>query len=300
MSMLYQKTIRDGFEVKGVGLHSGQDVRMVVSPAPPDTGIVFVVDGSVVKASHDAVTDTSYATSLERGGAGVRTVEHLLAAFAGLMIDNAYVELDGGEVPILDGSAWPFVKLLKEAGQAVQTAPRRYLKILKPVTVHDGDKSATLLPSPVQRITYRIDFRHPLLSDQSLSLELDPIRFEGELAAARTFGFLRDVEMLRKAGLARGGSLDNAVVLDDERILNPEGLRFDDEFVRHKMMDAVGDLALLGMPFIGHLVADKSGHRLNHRLVREIMARKDCWIIVEGETETDDATLSLSMTEAAG
>jgi UDP-3-O-[3-hydroxymyristoyl] N-acetylglucosamine deacetylase len=256
---------------------------MVLCPAPPDTGIVFLADGKRIKAVCDNVGDTTYATTLQDGATRIRTVEHLLAALAGLSIDNAYVELDGPEVPIMDGSAWPFIEAVREAGITVQGSARRYLKIIKPVTVHDGDKSATLLPSPVSRITYRIDFDHPAISDQSFSMDVEPSTFTEELAGARTFGFMRDVEMLQKAGLARGGSLENAVVMDDEHILNEEGLRYHNEFVRHKMLDAVGDLSLVGMPIIGHLVADKSGHWLNHRLVLEVLSHPDSWMVLEGE-----------------
>lgn len=281
--MFYQRTIKENIKLEGVGLHSGEQVKMVLCPAPPDTGIVFLAGGKRIKASSESVGDTTYATSLQDGDTKVRTVEHLLAALAGLSIDNAYIELDGSEVPIMDGSAWPFIEAIREAGIAVQGSTRRYLKIIKPVTVHDGDKSATLLPSPVSRITYRIDFDHPAITDQSRSMDVEPSRFEEELAGARTFGFLRDVEMLQKAGLARGGSLDNAVVMDDEHILNEEGLRYHDEFVRHKMLDAIGDLSLVGMPIIGHMVADKSGHWLNHRLVLEVLSHPDSWMVLEGE-----------------
>lgn len=283
--LFYQRTIKENIVLVGVGLHSGHTVRMKMFPAPPDTGVVFVVDGHKVRADHHNVFDTSYATTLQSGGVKVRTVEHLLSAFAGLRVDNVYVDINGPEVPILDGSAWPIVKAIMDAGLAVQKTPRRYIKIVKPVTVHEGDKSATLLPALASRITYRIDFDHPLLGDQSFSVDLGPEVYGRELAPARTFGFMRDAEYLRKAGLARGASLENAVVVGEERILNEEGLRFPDEFVRHKMLDALGDLYLAGMPFIGHLVADKSGHRLNQRLVREVMSRSDCWILLDGGQE---------------
>lgn len=295
IDVLYQKTLSKSVKLEGIGLHSGQMVRVELHPAPADSGVYFVVDGHVIKAACASVFDTTYATSLMGNGRVVRTVEHLLAALAGLGVDNVRIEVSGSEVPILDGSAWPFVKAMKDAGLNLQRSPRKYLKILKPVTVLEGDKSASLLPSPEPRITYRIDFAHPLLSDQHFSLGLEQESFEHELCQARTFGFLRDVEMLQKAGLAQGGSLDNAVVMDDERILNEEGLRYPDEFVRHKMMDAVGDLSLLGLPFIGHLVADKSGHKLNHRLVREVLSRPDSWILVEGGIAVGDAALGLGM-----
>lgn len=296
--MLYQRTINNEIKIEGIGLHSGRAAHMVLCSAPADTGVVFVVDGVRIKASRENVADTAYATSLSKDGVTVRTVEHILSALAGMGVDNVYVELDGPEVPIMDGSAWPFVRAISESGLRVQGAGRRFIKVVKPVTVHLGDKSASLLPSPSFRITYRIDFKHPLLTDQSLSLDVDAASFETELARARTFGFVRDVEMLRKAGLARGASLENAVAIDDGHILNKEGLRYKDEFVRHKMLDAVGDLSLAGMPVIGHLVADKSGHHLNSLLVRELLARKDAWIMVEGAPAFDESSKGFALSEA--
>ncbi|MGA2192457.1 MAG: UDP-3-O-acyl-N-acetylglucosamine deacetylase [Nitrospirota bacterium] len=291
--MLNQKTIKRPVTLSGVGLHSGERARVTICPAPAGTGIVFLSGGARVRAVCDSVGDTSYATSLLEDGVRIGTVEHILAALAGLLVDNAYIETDGGEVPILDGSAWPFVKAIKEAGLSVQGMPRRYMKVVKDVTVHDGDKSASILPSPVSTITSRIDFDNPLVSDQSLSMEYNAASFERELAPARTFGFFRDAEMLRQAGLARGASLENAVVIGEDGILNHEGLRFPDEFVRHKMLDMIGDLSLTGFPIIGHFVADKPGHALNHRLVRELLARPDCWIMVEGHpAEEAEATMA--------
>jgi UDP-3-O-[3-hydroxymyristoyl] N-acetylglucosamine deacetylase len=296
---MQQRTVKKPITINGVGLHSGEAVSLTLRPAHADTGIVFVVDGISIKASWENVGETSYATTLEKDGVRVRTVEHLLAALAGLGIDNVIAEVTGNEAPILDGSAYPFVAAIKKAGIVTQDSPRRYLKILKAVTVHDGDKSASLLPSPVSRITYRIDFDHPMLADQNLSVEMGTELFEQEISPARTFGFLRDAEMLRQAGLAKGGSMDNAIIVDDEQILNPDGLRFEDEFVRHKMMDAVGDFSLAGMPIIGHLVADKSGHGLNARLVREVMSRPDCWMVVEGSPAYEGAEVGMAA-EAIG
>ncbi len=296
--MIFQRTIKENVSFEGIGLHSGERASMLLSPAPPGTGVVFIVDGVKMGAVHENVGNTCYATTLQKDGTSVRTVEHLLAALAGLMIDNVFINIRGHEVPIMDGSAWPFVKLLRAAGIVMQNAPRRFLKIVKPVTVHDRDKSAMLLPSPVPRITYRIEFDHPLISDQRHALDLDADAFEGEVSRARTFGFLKDEEVLRKAGLARGASLDNAVVVDDTRILNDGGLRFQDEFVRHKILDAVGDLSLIGIPFIGHFVADKSGHRLNHLLVGKMLAQPDAWVVIEGGSAYESAPVSLSMTEA--
>ncbi len=296
--MLSQRTIKEDIRLEGVGLHTGEKVGMVISPAPPGSGVVFMADGVAIAATHDNVGDTSYATTLQKNGASVRTVEHLLAALAGLMVDNVRIAVDGPEVPIMDGSAWPFVRLLKSAGMAAQNVPRRYLKIVKPVSVIDGDKKASLLPSPIPRITYRIEFEHPLISDQRYDLDMDSESFADRLAAARTFGFLKDEALLKKAGLARGASLENAVVVDDTGVLNDGGLRYPDEFVRHKMLDAVGDLSLIGMPFIGHLVAEKSGHRLNLRLIRDLLARPDCWVVIEGAAAHEAASLTLAMSEA--
>jgi len=260
---------------------------------------VFVSGGVRIRASHENVVDTSYATTLGRDGASVRTAEHLLAALAGMGVDNATIEIDGPEVPAMDGSSAAFVKAIKAVGLRELDAPRRYIKIVKQVSVCDGDKSASLIPSPVGRITFRIDFNHPMLAEQSLSLEFGEGMFEGELASTRTFCFLKDVESLQKAGLALGGSLKNAVVLDDGKVLNEGGLRYDDEFVRHKMLDAIGDLSLAGLPIIGHVVADKSGHRLNHRLVTELMKNPESWVLLEGaEGAPEEAALALS--EARG
>jgi len=298
--VFYQKTIRDSVKFEGIGLHSGENVGMVLCPAPPDTGVVFRSNGVSIAALHENVADTSYATSLLKDGVRVRTVEHLLSALAGLSIDNLYVELSGDELPIMDGSAWPFVKALKEAGLVTQGAPRRFLKVVRPITVHEGDKSATLLPSSVTQMTFRIDFDHPMLHDQRYAMELDPEGFEVELSKARTFAFRRDADMLTRAGLGKGGSAENVVILEEDGIFNEEGLRYPDEFVRHKMMDAVGDLSLIGMPFIGHLVADKSGHKLNQRLVAEVMRQTGSWIVVEGGAteQADVSSNSYTLAEA--
>ncbi len=278
-----------------MGLHSGETVRMELSPAPAGTGIIFRVDGTEIKAASENVGDTSYATTLEKGRVKVRTVEHLLAALAGLQVDNIYVDLSGSEVPIMDGSARAFVDAVLQAGLETLDTRRKYLKLVKAITVHDGDKSATLLPSPVARITCRIDFNHPLILDQDISLDFDPGSFEQELADARTFGFLRDIEMLEKAGLAKGASLDNAVVVGEAHILNPGGLRYPDEFVRHKALDLMGDLSLAGMPLICHAVVDKSGHQLNQRLVRKLLSEKDAWMVLEGEPELMEANLAATV-----
>jgi len=257
----------------------------IVSPARAGTGIVFVSDGIEIPATYEHVVDTSFATTLGRNGAAVRTVEHILSALSGLGIDNALIEVEGPEIPAMDGSAEGFVKAFREAGIVELDAPRSYIKVIKPVTVHDGDKSASILPSPKVEVTYRIDFDHPVISDQCYTSELDEASYAEEISPNRTFGFLRDVEMLKRNGLALGGSLDNAVVLDEDEILNDGGLRFDDELVRHKVLDAIGDLSLAGMPIIGHIVMDKSGHRLNHQLVTELMSDPQSYIMMDGSYE---------------
>jgi len=281
----HQRTLKQRASIQGVGLHSGAKVKVTLAPAPADSGIVFsradlspAVD---IAAVAESVVDTTLNTSLGRDGVRIGTVEHLLAALAGCGIDNARIEVEGPEVPIADGSSAPFVQLIQRAGVHELRAARRFLQVKRPVVVTDGDKAARLLPARSFRVSYTIDFQHPLISDQSYALELCARSFQKEIATARTFGFKRDVEKLHRAGLARGGSLENAVVVDDFHILNPEGLRFPDEFVRHKILDAIGDLALLGMPVIGHFVAVKSGHGLNYQLVRRVLAEVGACEVVQ-------------------
>ncbi len=271
-----QRTLASDVRCSGVGLHSGSPVTLVLRPAPEDHGVTFrrvdVKGAAEIPARSENVVDTSLATTLGKGGVRVGTVEHLCAALCGLGIDNLKVELDGPEVPILDGSAAPFVYVLRNAGLVQQQKHKRFLVIRRNVTVRDGDKVASFVPAPQFTISSTIDFKHPLISDQSYRLAFSAGSFQREIARARTFGFLRDVEALKKAGLARGGSLENAIVVDDFSILNPGGLRFPDEFVRHKVLDAMGDVYLFGMPVIGHLRAHKSGHALNHKLVSRVLA----------------------------
>ncbi len=265
-------------------------MRLTLAPAPADSGIVLIrsdVSPRVeIAALSEHVVDTTMNTSLGKDRVRIGTVEHLLAALAGCGIDNARIEVEGPEVPILDGSAAPFVALVLDAGIHEQRATRRYLMLRKPVVVSDGDKQASLSPTRgTFSVSYTIDFQHPLISDQTYQIELSNRAFQREIARARTFGFKRDVERLHRAGLARGGSLDNAVVVDDFNILNPEGLRFPDEFVRHKILDALGDLSLIGLPIIGHLHAVKSGHALNHQLVRKVLAEREAWQVVQPRAE---------------
>lgn len=282
--MFLQRTIKQEINCRNIGLHSGRKVGMTIKPAGVDEGIVFIrkdlPDSNSIKADFQNVRDTILATTVGLNGATVSTVEHLLSAFCGMGVDNAVVEVDAPEIPIMDGSALPFVKLLKDVGTDIQNKYKKLLVILKPISVTDGDGKAMFLPSPEFKITYDIDFEHPIIGRQTYDMTFSDVVYEREICAARTFGFLKDVEYLQAKGLALGGSLKNAVVLDDQKVINKEGLRCDDEFVKHKILDAIGDLSLLGMPIIGHFIAYKSGHRLNNLLLKELMAHKECWKIV--------------------
>lgn len=275
--MLKQRTLKSLVTASGVGLHTGCKVRMTLRPAAPDTGIVFrridlpaPVD---ILARAQAVGETRLSSCLVRGEAKIYTVEHLMSALGGLGVDNAYVDLDGPEVPIMDGSAAPFVLLVQQAGLAAQPAPKRFLRVLRQIEVRDGDKWARIDPYEGYRLSFSIDFRHPVIdrSTQSVTVDFGETSYLKEIARARTFGFMQDVENLRENGLALGGGLDNAVVLDEFRVLNAEGLRYADEFIRHKLLDAVGDLYLLGQPLLGAFSAHKSGHALNNRLLRALI-----------------------------
>jgi len=255
-----------------------------MKPAPSNHGIVFVrtdlPSPIAIPARAEFVVDTAMATTLGRSGVKVGTVEHILAALVGLGIDNVRLELDGPEVPIMDGSAAPFAYLIRAAGVRILDEPKSFLVIKKPVSVVEGGKEASFKPSSRFKIDCTIDFQHPLISDQSFAMEFSDRAFSREIARARTFGFLRDVEMLKKVGLAKGGSLDNAIVVDEFSILNPDGLRFPDEFVRHKVLDAMGDLALFGCPVIGHLTIVKAGHALHHKLVQRVFADSTQYMMV--------------------
>jgi UDP-3-O-[3-hydroxymyristoyl] N-acetylglucosamine deacetylase len=283
-SSFQQRTLRRVIQCQGTGLHSGAPVTLTLRPAPANHGIVFVRTDApepvVIPAQSQYVVDTSLATTLGKGSMRIGTVEHLLAALSGLGIDNARLELDGPEVPIMDGSAAPFAYLIRTAGIRVQDEPKSFLVVKKAVAVQDGDKEATLSPANTFKIDCTIDFRHPLISDQSFQMSFSDRAFTREISRARTFGFLRDVEMLKTMGLAKGGSLENAIVIDEFSILNPDGLRFPDEFVRHKVLDAMGDVSLFGRPVIGHLRVMKSGHALNHRLVQKVLSDPSNYVIV--------------------
>jgi len=281
--MIRQRTLKTSVRATGVGLHTGHKVTMVLRPAPVDTGIVFCrtdLEGNpAIPARALNVSNTTLATVIEKDGARVSTVEHLMAAFAGLGIDNAFVDLSGEEVPIMDGSAGTFVFLLQSAGIEEQAAAKRYVRILEPVEVEQGDKKVRLEPFNGFKVAFSIEFSHPVFDAARSRVEVDfaETSFVRDVSRARTFGFTQEVEMMREKGLARGGSLDNAIVVDDFRVLNAEGLRMDDEFVKHKALDAVGDLYLLGHPVIGAFLGHKSGHALNNQLLRKLIARRSAW-----------------------
>ena len=291
--MLRQRTLKTLTRSTGVGLHTGQKIHMVLRPAQPDTGIVFrrvdldpVAD---IPASAQAVGETRLSSCLVQGDARVYTVEHLMSALSGLGIDNLFIDLDGPEVPIMDGSAAPFAFLIQSAGIEQQSAPKRFIRIKKKIEVAEGDKWARLDPYEGYKLSFSIVFNHPVIekSNQSVTVDFAHTSYLKEIARARTFGFMQDVEQLREDGLALGGGLDNAVVLDEYRVLNADGLRFTDEFIRHKVLDAIGDLYLMGSPLLGAFSAHKSGHALNNRLLRSLMAQPDAWEKVSFERAED-------------
>lgn len=289
--MIKQRTLKNVIRATGVGLHTGRKVFLTLRPAPADTGIVFRRDDlkpSVeIVARAENVGDTSLSTSLVKDNVRISTVEHLLSAFAGLGIDNAYVDLSAAEVPIMDGSAGPFVFLIQSAGFEEQNQPKKYMRIKRQISVRDGDKWARFEPFDGFKMSFAIEFDHPFFHQRSKHAEIDfsTTSFVKEVARARTFGFMKDVEILREQNLALGGSLDNAVVVDDYRVLNEDGLRYEDEFVKHKILDAIGDLYLLGHSLIGAFHGYKSGHELNNRLLRKILATEDAFELVSFEGE---------------
>ncbi|PJK15357.1 UDP-3-O-[3-hydroxymyristoyl] N-acetylglucosamine deacetylase [Lysobacteraceae bacterium NML07-0707] len=284
--MSRQRTLQNIVRATGVGLHSGEKVFLTLRPAPVDTGIVFrrvdlepVVE---IPARGDLVSETTLCTGLSCGAAKVQTVEHLLSALAGLGVDNAWIELSAAEVPIMDGSAGPFVFLLQSAGIVEQDAPKRFIRIKREVEVRDGDKIARFRPFDGFRLDFTVDFNHPAIpaSQSTARLEFSTEQYIQEISRARTFGFMRDLEYMRERNLGLGGSMDNAIVLDEFRVLNEDGLRYPDEFVRHKILDAVGDLYLAGHPILGAYEGYKSGHALNNQLVRTLLAEADAWELV--------------------
>jgi UDP-3-O-[3-hydroxymyristoyl] N-acetylglucosamine deacetylase len=281
--MIRQRTLKNVIRATGVGLHTGDKISLTLRPAEPDTGIVFrrvdLPSPVEINACPQNVGDTSLSTTLVKNGSRISTVEHLLSAFAGLGIDNAYVDVSAPEVPIMDGSAGPFVFLIQSAGVEEQNRAKRFIRIKRRVSVEDGDKQALFEPFDGFKVDFSIDFDHPAFTSrvQAASVDFSTNSFVKEVSRARTFGFLRDVEALRQQNLALGGSMDNAVVVDDYRVLNEEGLRYEDEFVKHKILDAIGDLYLLGHSLIGAFRGYKSGHALNNRLLQTLISDETAW-----------------------
>jgi UDP-3-O-[3-hydroxymyristoyl] N-acetylglucosamine deacetylase len=296
--MIRQRTLQNTIRATGVGLHSGKKVYLTLRPAPVNTGIVFVrtdLEPEVqIPASASLVTDTTLCTALTRNDVKVATVEHLMSALAGLGIDNAYVDISAPEVPIMDGSAGPFVFLIQSAGIAEQDAPKKFIRIKREVSVKEDGKEAHFLPHQGFKVSFSIEFDHPVFEDQKQTAVVDfsTTSFVKEVSRARTFGFMRDLEYLRANNLALGGSLDNAIVVDEYRIVNEGGLRYDDEFVKHKVLDAIGDLYLLGYSLIGEFRGVKSGHALNNQLCRALLAQPDAYEIVTFEKERELAPIS--------
>ncbi len=298
LNMIKQRTLKNSIKATGIGLHTGQKVYLTLKPAPIDNGIVFrrvdldpVVD---IPASAHNVVDTTLSTNLGKDGVRVSTVEHLLSAMAGLGIDNAIVELSAEEVPIMDGSSAPFVFLIQSAGIAEQEAPKQFIRIKKEVTVSSDGKSATFRPFDGFKVGFKIDFEHPAFEGRNMEacLDFSSTSFVKEVSRARTFGFMSDIEYLRSQNLVLGGSFDNAIVVDDYRILNEDGLRYDDEFVKHKVLDAVGDLYLLGKSLIGEFFGHKSGHYLNNMLLRELLANEEAYELVTFEEADASSPIS--------
>ncbi len=295
--MRAQQTLANAVSCAGIGLHSGQPVTLTLKPAPTNTGVVFInrngKDGASLAASVEHLLPTELCTAISGNGFQVKTIEHILAALAGLDIDNVYVEVDAGEAPVMDGSAAHFVRLIRSAGIVTQSRRQPYLKITRPLEVVDGDRRVRIEPSSTTKVTYSIHYNHPLIQTQTYFYEHSAHAFEREIADARTFGFLQEVEALWARGLGQGGNLDNTIVLSQDGILNESGLRFADEFVRHKILDLIGDFSLLGVPFIGHLIAERSGHAIHTRLVQQILNHPDSWVLLNAD-ETVAASESRS------
>ena len=295
--MLAQRTLKSLSKAVGVGLHSGQRVELTLRPAAPDTGIVFrrvdLPEPVDIPVSAESVTDTRLASTISNGGAKVHTIEHLMSAAAGLGLDNLYVDITAEEVPILDGSSASFVYLLQSAGIAVQAAPKRFIRVKKPVEVREGEgrslKWARLDPYHGYKLSFEIEFDHPAVnsSGQRVEFDMGSGRYAREIARARTFGFTRDVEMMRSHGLALGGGLDNAIVMDDVKVLNADGLRYQDEFVKHKILDAIGDLYVIGKPLLAAYSAFRSGHAMNNQLLRALLAQPDAYEIVSFQQDRE-------------
>lgn len=277
-----QRTVARTITCSGIGVHSGMKVNLTIRPARENHGIRFMrtdlPNAPVIAALFNQVVDTSLATVLGSGGCIVSTIEHLMAAFSGLAIDNVLVELDAYEMPIMDGSARPFFEQLQNAGVRDQRAHKHFFVIKNPVELDDGDRFVGVYPAHTQKFSCTVSYDHPLIRKQSITIDLNEQVFEEQICAARTFGFLQDVEKMKRFGLGRGGSLDNVVVIDEHSIVNPEGLRFRDEFVRHKVLDCIGDFSLLGMPILGHIVTHKSGHAFNLAFLDKLFNSKDAWL----------------------
>jgi UDP-3-O-[3-hydroxymyristoyl] N-acetylglucosamine deacetylase len=294
--MRSQRTIKNEVSFEGIGLHTGKHARVVLKPAARDTGITFMrIDKlMMIKAHVGSVIDTAFATTIGHNGVKIRTVEHILAALAGLGIDNIYVEVNGPEIPILDGSSTEIISIILRAGIAKQGKKRPYLKIKRPILFDDGHSKVAALPYNGRRITYSIFFDHYGFGEQRLSLDLDEETFAKEIAPARTFGFLKDIEYLRTNGLAKGGSLDNAIILGENGVLNSSGLRYKDEFVRHKVLDSIGDFMLLGFPIYGHIIANRSGHSANIKFLKKLLSIPESWDIILEEQMSQSPVLQIN------
>jgi UDP-3-O-[3-hydroxymyristoyl] N-acetylglucosamine deacetylase len=293
-----QRTLKSTAVCSGIGIHSGKEVHLTVHPAPANHGVKFVrtdlPNSPDISAHFNQVVDTSLATVIGQDGFIVSTIEHLMAAFAGLAIDNALVEIDSYEMPIMDGSAGPFTHMILKAGVKTLESPRCYIVVKEPIELKEDGKFVGIYPAPSFKISCTIQYDHPLIMKQSFTIDMSEETFEAEVCRARTFGFLQEYDMLKRFGLAQGGSLDNVVVIDTDKILNPDGLRYHDEFVRHKILDSIGDFSLMGMPIVGHIVLDKSGHAFNHAFLMKVFSQKESWETQNGfeECNTDAGIFS--------
>ena len=291
-----QRTIKNSIMNDGIGLHTGKTVRMTLKPAPIGTGVLFIrtdIGNAQIKAVATNIAATSYATTLSQNGVSIKTVEHLLAALAGLHIDNIYIEINADEVPIIDGSSRPFVRLIADAGIQIQETIQPILKIIRPIFVREGNRQIAIWPADATSISYFIDFNHPMLKEQSMQYEPSEEAFLREISDARTFGFLSDVKTLQANGLAKGATLDNAIALNEDSVVNKGGLRYKDEFVRHKILDLIGDLSLVGMPISGHIVAHKSGHSLNAQMASKLLNSPQYWIVI-GSSAAEETTQAMT------
>jgi len=301
--MIFQQTLRNKASFSGIGLHSGKTINLTIRPAEAGTGIIFhrvdLSPAASIEACAKNVVSTRLSTTIGVHGGTVSTIEHLMAALYGAGVDNAHIDIDGPEVPIMDGSATPFLREIARAGVKQTTKPRKFLVVRKPVSVLDGDKKISIIPSRHYKISFDMQFEHPAVTSQFRSLTFSSALFETEISAARTFGFVADVEMLQSHGLALGASMENAIAIGDEGVLNPEGLRFGDELVRHKILDSIGDLALAGYRLIGHVKSLKSGHDLNHKLVTELLKRSECYSLEEFTQPAVNTPFNLALPDLA-